>query len=212
MKRIAVVGTGISGLAAAYFLSRRHQVWLFEKERRLGGHTHTVLIPETEYRAATRYGCRVTTTTISEEQYRPRVSGCTGWGEAGSRITVLREDYRTLTGQFDKIVSIEMFEAVGLNHYDDYFGAVDRLLAPDGVMLLQTITVGRAVLPAVSRDAGLDRAVHLPGRGARVCEGDPEESLARDEVLHVSRGECRDALQRAVGPVAERRRVSRRVK
>src|SRR5229473_616778 len=42
MKRIAIVGAGISGLAAAYFLSRRHQVWLFEKDTRLGGHTHTV--------------------------------------------------------------------------------------------------------------------------------------------------------------------------
>jgi cyclopropane-fatty-acyl-phospholipid synthase len=62
-------------------------------------------------------------------------------GEAGSRIDVLRADYRELTGRFDKVVSIEMFEAVGLNHYDDYFKAVDRLLAPDGAMLLQTITV-----------------------------------------------------------------------
>jgi predicted NAD/FAD-binding protein len=43
MKRIAVIGAGISGLAAAYFLSRRHLVWLFERERRLGGHTHTVV-------------------------------------------------------------------------------------------------------------------------------------------------------------------------
>ena len=46
MKRIAVVGAGISGLAAAYFLSRRHRVWLFEKDSRLGGHTHTVVVPQ----------------------------------------------------------------------------------------------------------------------------------------------------------------------
>ena len=51
------------------------------------------------------------------------------------------EDYRELRGRFDKIVSIEMFEAVGLAHYDDYFAACDRLLDRDGVMLLQTITV-----------------------------------------------------------------------
>src|SRR5216683_4518976 len=44
MKRIAIVGAGISGLAAAYFLSRRHHVWLFEKDTRLGGHTHTVFV------------------------------------------------------------------------------------------------------------------------------------------------------------------------
>ena len=91
--------------------------------------------------AATRYGCRVTTTTISDEQYRHVRDWRSRMGEAGSRIDVLRADYRELTGRFDKIVSIEMFEAVGLNHYDEYFGAVDRLLVPDGAMLLQTITV-----------------------------------------------------------------------
>src|SRR2546425_10377886 len=47
MERIAIVGAGISGLAAAYFLSRRHRVWLFEKGTRRGGHTHTVLLPRT---------------------------------------------------------------------------------------------------------------------------------------------------------------------
>ena len=91
--------------------------------------------------AATHYGCRVTTTTISDEQYRHVCEWRSRLGEAGSRIDVLRADYRELTGQFDKVVSIEMLEAVGLNHYDDYFTAVDRLLTPDGSMLLQTITV-----------------------------------------------------------------------
>ena len=91
--------------------------------------------------ASTHYGCRVTTTTISDEQYRHVCEWRSRIGEAGSRIDVLRADYRELTGQFDKVVSIEMFEAVGLNHYDDYFKTVDRLLAPDGTMLLQTITV-----------------------------------------------------------------------
>ena len=91
--------------------------------------------------AATRYGCRVTTTTISDEQHRHVCDWRSRIGEAGARIEVLRADYRELTGQFDKVVSIEMFEAVGLKHYDDYFAAVDRLLAPDGVMFLQTITV-----------------------------------------------------------------------
>ena len=88
--------------------------------------------------AATRYGCRVTTTTISEEQHRH----ATEWvarlgGDAAGRIAVLLTDYRLLEGQFDKIVSIEMFEAVGLNHYDDYFGGVDRLLTPNGAMLIR---------------------------------------------------------------------------
>ncbi len=51
------------------------------------------------------------------------------------------QDYRKLEGQYDKIVSIEMFEAVGFDHYDDFFGACDRLLTPDGSMFLQTITL-----------------------------------------------------------------------
>ena len=98
--------------------------------------------------AATRYGCRVTTTTISEEQHRH----ATEWvarlgGDAAGRISVLLTDYRLLEGQFDKIVSIEMFEAVGLNHYDDYFGGVDRLLTPNGAMLMQTITVDEQHFP-----------------------------------------------------------------
>lgn len=91
--------------------------------------------------AATRYGCHVTTTTISEQQhdYAARLIGAAG--DAGTRIDLRRDDYRDLKGQFDKIVSIEMFEAVGLRHYDDFFGACDRLLAPGGTMLIQTITV-----------------------------------------------------------------------
>ncbi len=90
---------------------------------------------------ATRYGCHVTTTTISEAQYRHARDWASRLGEAGSRIDVVLKDYRELTGRFDKIVSVEMFEAVGLKHYDDYFGAANRLLEPDGTMLLQTITL-----------------------------------------------------------------------
>ena len=88
--------------------------------------------------AAAAYGCRVTTTTISAEQhaYARAVAAA-----AGGRIDVLHEDYRALRGRFDKIVSIEMFEAVGIDHYDEFFSACDRLLERDGVMLLQTITV-----------------------------------------------------------------------
>ena len=90
---------------------------------------------------ATHYGCRVTTTTISEEQHRYASDWASRIGEAGRRIEVVKSDYRQLRGQFDKIVSIEMFEAVGLKYYDAYFTATDRLLKPDGVMLLQTITL-----------------------------------------------------------------------
>lgn len=90
--------------------------------------------------AAEHYGCRVTTTTISREQYelaRRRVA------EAGleDRITVLMEDYRRLTGQFDKLVSIEMIEAIGHEYYATYFRRCAALLKPNGLMLIQAITI-----------------------------------------------------------------------
>ncbi len=90
--------------------------------------------------AAETYGCRVTTTTISRQQH-DYAREVFSRSRAGERTQLLFEDYRNLRGQFDKIVSIEMFEAVGYEHYDDYFGACDRLLRPDGTMLLQTITI-----------------------------------------------------------------------
>ncbi len=91
--------------------------------------------------AATHYGCRITTTTISREQFDGARQRFEALGDAGRRITLLCEDYRDLTGQFDKLVSIEMFEAVGLEHYDTFFRTVDRLTAPDGAALLQLITM-----------------------------------------------------------------------
>jgi cyclopropane-fatty-acyl-phospholipid synthase len=90
--------------------------------------------------AAKNYGCRVTTTTISKEQYeaareRVRVEGLQG------QINVLFEDYRNLNGQFDKLVSIEMIEAVGHEYYEQYFSGCASLLKDDGLMLLQAITI-----------------------------------------------------------------------
>ncbi|MGH8090887.1 MAG: class I SAM-dependent methyltransferase [Rudaea sp.] len=90
--------------------------------------------------AARHYGCHVTTTTISREQYdlaRTRVR------EAGleDRIDVLLSDYRDLDGRYDKLVSIEMIEAIGHQYLDSYFGKVGRLLKPDGMALIQAITI-----------------------------------------------------------------------
>jgi len=91
--------------------------------------------------AATRYGCRVTTTTISAQQHAYAAARIARSGSVRELIEVRRDDYRDLQGRFNKIVSIEMFEAVGLRHYDEFFGACERLLSDDGAMLLQTITV-----------------------------------------------------------------------
>lgn len=91
--------------------------------------------------AATRYGCRVTTTTISAEQHEEAGALFARLRLGPDRVRLLREDYRDLRGRYDKLVSIEMFEAVGHRNYDTFFGQCDRLLAPDGTMALQAITV-----------------------------------------------------------------------
>jgi cyclopropane-fatty-acyl-phospholipid synthase len=91
--------------------------------------------------AARRYGCRVTTTTISVAQYAYAAALFARLGLGPDRVRLLLEDYRDLSGRFDKIVSIEMFEAVGHRHYDAFFGQAQRLLGPDGTLLLQMITV-----------------------------------------------------------------------
>ena len=90
--------------------------------------------------AASRYGCRVTTTTISEEQH---AFACERVRAAGleHRVTLLLEDYRDLEGTFDKLVSIEMIEAVGWQYFDTFFKRCASLLTPQGAMLLQAITI-----------------------------------------------------------------------
>lgn len=90
--------------------------------------------------AARHYGCRVTTTTISREQYEYARLAVAREG-LSDRITLLRQDYRELTGTFDKLVSVEMVEAVGHRFLDGYFATCSRLLKPDGAMLLQAITL-----------------------------------------------------------------------
>ena len=90
--------------------------------------------------AARHYGCNVTTTTISREQYEAATARVASAGLA-DKITVLFDDYRDLRGKFSKLVSIEMIEAVGHEHYDQYFSSCSELLAPDGLMLLQAITI-----------------------------------------------------------------------
>ena len=112
--------------------------------------------------AAGRYGCRVTTTTISEQQYQ--------WAsarirEAGlsDRITLLKQDYRDLQGQFDKLVSIEMIEAVGHEYLPAYFTKCCQLLKPDGMMLLQAITIPDERYDAYRRSADFIQRYIFPG-------------------------------------------------
>jgi cyclopropane-fatty-acyl-phospholipid synthase len=93
--------------------------------------------------AAREYGALVTTTTISKEQHDLAVERIRAARLADS-VTVLLEDYRDLTGSYDKLVSVEMIEAVGWQYFDVFFSRCSELLAPDGLMLLQAITIDDA--------------------------------------------------------------------
>jgi cyclopropane-fatty-acyl-phospholipid synthase len=90
--------------------------------------------------AARHYGCHVTTTTISREQHAcasERVSA----ERLGAQVDLLLKDYRDLRGQYDKLVSIEMVEAIGAPNLDTYFAQLGALLRPDGLALVQAITI-----------------------------------------------------------------------
>jgi cyclopropane-fatty-acyl-phospholipid synthase len=113
--------------------------------------------------ASRNYGCRVTTTTISREQHDHSQAAFAAAGEAGGRITLLQDDYRALKGTFNKLVSIEMFEAVGLNFYDAFFSACDRLLTPDGSMVMQVITMNEHRFPAYKSETDWIQRRIFPG-------------------------------------------------
>ncbi|MEM7420088.1 MAG: cyclopropane-fatty-acyl-phospholipid synthase family protein [Pseudomonadota bacterium] len=90
--------------------------------------------------AAKHYGCKVTTTTISEEQHAWAQEWIAREG-LSDRVTLLKKDYRLLEGKYDKLVSIEMIEAVGHKYFRNYFHKCSQLLKPHGLMLLQAITI-----------------------------------------------------------------------
>ncbi len=112
--------------------------------------------------AAKNYGCRVTTTTISAQQHqlaKARIH------EAGleDRITLLQQDYRDLTGSYDKLISIEMIEAVGEQYLPGYFAQCSKLLKPDGAMALQAITIPDHRFDAYRRSVDFIQRYIFPG-------------------------------------------------
>jgi cyclopropane-fatty-acyl-phospholipid synthase len=127
--------------------------------------------------AARNHGCRVTTTTISRDQHelaRRRVA------EAGlaDRVEVLFEDYRDLGGLYDKLVSIEMIEAVGHRHFDTFFGVCSDRLRPEGSMLLQAITTREQDFAVSKRSVDFIKRHIFPG-GQLVSLGAICDSLSR---------------------------------
>jgi cyclopropane-fatty-acyl-phospholipid synthase len=112
--------------------------------------------------AAKHYGCRVTTTTISEQQYVLAKARIAAEG-LQAQITLLKQDYRQLQGQYDKLVSIEMIEAVGHQYYDIYFSKVSQLLKPDGVALIQAITIADQRYDSAIRSVDFIQRYIFPG-------------------------------------------------
>jgi len=112
--------------------------------------------------AARNYGCRVTTTTISREQYTLAKEKIAAAGLA-DRIDVLLEDYRDLNGRYDKLVSVEMVEAVGHAFLDTYFGKCSSLLKPNGMMMLQAITIRDQLYEAALRSVDFIQRFIFPG-------------------------------------------------
>ena len=112
--------------------------------------------------AAENYGCRVTTTTISHEQLEYAKEEVKARG-LEDRITLLFEDYRDLTGSFDKLVSIEMIEAVGHEYFDTYFDCVSKLLKPEGKAVIQAITINKQRYDEYRRSVDFIKRYIFPG-------------------------------------------------
>jgi cyclopropane-fatty-acyl-phospholipid synthase len=139
--------------------------------------------------AARERGCRVTTTTISNAQHELASRRVAEAGLA-DRVDVLKVDYRLLEGTFDRIVSIEMLEAIGHDQLPTYFRKLDRLLAPDGAIAIQTIAIPEQRYRSYRRSEDWIRAHVFPGgllpsvgEIARVCGARTRLGLYRlDEI------------------------------
>ena len=136
--------------------------------------------------AAKNYGCRVTTTTISKEQHD---LACLRVAEEGlgDRITLLLEDYRDLQGEFDKLVSVEMVEAVGYEYFDTFFTKCGSLLKPEGQMVIQGITMSEQRYPKYLKSVDFIQRYIFPG-GCLITPKSVLDSVARTtdmRLLHV---------------------------
>ncbi|MBX3443575.1 MAG: class I SAM-dependent methyltransferase [Planctomyces sp.] len=112
--------------------------------------------------AARECGCRVTTTTVSRQQYEFATQRIEAQG-LSDRVTVLLEDYRDLRGTYDALVSIEMVEAVGREFLPRYFAKCASLLKPEGRMLIQAITMPEQRYEAYSRSVDFIQRYIFPG-------------------------------------------------
>ena len=112
--------------------------------------------------AAKHYGCNIVTTTISKQQY-DFASQRIKEHQLSHKITLLQQDYRQLSGEYDKLVSIEMIEAVGHQYYRQFFKHCDRLLKPNGQMLIQAITIQDQVFHKAKNEVDFIKKYIFPG-------------------------------------------------
>lgn len=112
--------------------------------------------------AARHYGCRVTTTTISDAQYQLATERVEEAG-LGDKITLLKKDFRQLEGSFDKIVSIEMIEAIGEENIARFFAVCDRCLKPGGQVLIQAITIRDQIFDRYRKSVDFIQRFIFPG-------------------------------------------------
>jgi cyclopropane-fatty-acyl-phospholipid synthase len=133
--------------------------------------------------AASHYGCHVTTTTISQQQYDYAKQAITDAG-LEDKITLLFKDYRDLEGHFDKLVSIEMIEAVGHEFHKAYFKKCCELLKPDGQMLLQAITIADQRYDQYKTDVDFIKRYIFPG-GCLTSVTDMSNTMTRQTDMRV---------------------------
>ena len=133
--------------------------------------------------AASRYGCRVTTTTISREQ-REYAEGRIRAAGLEERVQVLGADYRELTGSYDRLASIEMIEAVGWEYFDTFFERCSALLAPNGLMFLQAIAIDDRAYEGEKRARSFSNTLIFPGGCLPSLERDP--ALGRSPHRHAA--------------------------
>jgi len=134
--------------------------------------------------AAAHYGCRVTTTTISRRQFE-RARQRIAMAGLSDRVEILCEDYRDLRGQYDKLVSIEMIEAVGHQHLNRFFEVCSRCLRPDGAMLLQAITIPERDYEEHKRSVDFIKRYIFPG-GELVSVGALSAAAAAADGLRIT--------------------------
>ncbi|MFY0729304.1 class I SAM-dependent methyltransferase [Pseudomonas sp. NFX15] len=133
--------------------------------------------------AAQHYGCQVTTTTLSKEQFAFAARRIIDLGLQG-QVTLLLKDYRDLTGQYDKLVSIEMIEAVGHRYLPTYFKQCAHLLKNNGLMLLQAITIREQRYEQAKGSVDFIQRYIFPG-GALPCVQKMLEIVSRDTDMNL---------------------------